>query len=60
MIAGLRTFLEEHRDRAVGGLMLLGGDETFWIAADVLTTPGWQVLDRPSHVNQCEAWIINM
>jgi uncharacterized protein len=44
MIAGMRAFLEEHRDRAVGGLVLHGGDETFWIAADVLAAPWWQVI----------------
>ncbi len=40
--AGLRLFLEEH-DEAVGGLLLHGGSETFWIAPRVLATPWWQV-----------------
>ncbi len=44
MLTGMHAFLQEHHDRVRGGLVLHGGEETFWIAANVLATPWWQVL----------------
>lgn len=41
---GLRAFLQEYDNIALGGLLLYGGDETFWISEGVLATPWWKVL----------------
>ncbi len=41
---GLLAFREEYGDRVRGGLLLHGGDATFWVAKDVLATPWWTVL----------------
>ncbi len=41
---GLRTFLQEYNDIAIGGLLLHGGDETMWLSDGVLATPWWKVL----------------
>ncbi|HKZ74878.1 MAG TPA: hypothetical protein VJ011_12485 [Steroidobacteraceae bacterium] len=40
----LRTFLQEYRNDALGGLLLHGGEETFWISEGVLATPWWKVI----------------
>ncbi|HMN44182.1 MAG TPA: ATP-binding protein [Povalibacter sp.] len=41
---GLRLFLEEYGTDALGGLLLHGGEETFWISERVLATPWWKVI----------------
>ncbi|MDR2215974.1 MAG: ATP-binding protein [Nevskiaceae bacterium] len=41
---GLRVWLNEYRDEALGGLLLHGGEETFWIAERVLAVPWWKVI----------------
>lgn len=41
--AGVRLFLDEYGN-AIGGLLLHGGEETFWISNGVLATPWWRVL----------------
>jgi predicted AAA+ superfamily ATPase len=41
---GLLAFREEYGNRVRGGLLLHGGDATFWVAKDVLATPWWTVL----------------
>lgn len=40
----LRVFLEEYGAHALGGLILHGGKETFWISEGVLATPWWRVI----------------
>ncbi len=41
---GLRTFLQEYGDDALGGILLHGGEDTFWISERVLATPWWKVI----------------
>jgi hypothetical protein len=41
---GLRAFLQEYGDDVVGGILLHGGDETFWISERVLAAPWWKVI----------------
>jgi predicted AAA+ superfamily ATPase len=41
---GLRTFLAEYGKDVIGGLLLHGGDETFWISDGVLAAPWWKVI----------------
>jgi hypothetical protein len=36
--------MEEYADRVIGGLVLHGGEETFWISSKVLATPWWRVM----------------
>ena len=40
----LRTFLCDYADDALGGLLLHGGDRTFWISEGVLAAPWWKVI----------------
>lgn len=42
--AGLRLFRQEYGERFAGGLLLHGGEETQWLAEDVLAAPWWRVL----------------
>ncbi|HEU0015241.1 MAG TPA: DUF4143 domain-containing protein, partial [Longimicrobium sp.] len=42
--AHLRTFLDEYPRATRGGLLLHGGDETFWITERVLAAPWWRVV----------------
>ena len=44
MVAGVRAFLDEYKDRVRGALVLHTGDETFWIGNGILATPWWKVL----------------
>lgn len=41
---GLRAFLEEYSDTAVGGLLLHTGEDVFWMHDRVLAVPWWRVL----------------
>jgi predicted AAA+ superfamily ATPase len=41
---GLRTFLQEYGDDALGGLLLYGGERIFWISERVLAAPWWKVI----------------
>jgi predicted AAA+ superfamily ATPase len=41
---GLRSFLLEYGDTALGGLLLHGGDSTLWISAGVLAVPWWRII----------------
>lgn len=41
---GLRSFLQEYGEAAIGGLLLHGGTETFWISERVLAVPWWRVI----------------
>jgi predicted AAA+ superfamily ATPase len=40
---GLRSFLQEYGNTALGGLLLHGGDSTFWLASGVLAVP-WSTI----------------
>ena len=41
---GPRVFLNEYGSDVVGGVLLHGGEETFWISEGVLATPWWKVM----------------
>lgn len=43
-MGGMRTFMEDHGDKAKGGILLHDGEQTFWIAKNVLATPWWRVV----------------
>lgn len=43
-LASIRAFSEEYGRRVLGGLVLHGGEDTFWIAEGVLATPWWRVI----------------
>jgi predicted AAA+ superfamily ATPase len=43
-VRGMRIFLDEYPDLAVGGLVLYSGDETFWIGDRILVVPWPRVL----------------
>jgi predicted AAA+ superfamily ATPase len=43
-VKGLRTFLQEYGDDALGGLLLYGGERIFWISERVLAAPWWKVI----------------
>lgn len=43
-LGNMRAFLDDLGDRAVGGLLLHCGEETFWIAERVLAAPWWRVM----------------
>ena len=42
--AVLELFLRQYGDRVPGGLLLYGGERTFWIKPRVLAVPWWKVL----------------
>jgi predicted AAA+ superfamily ATPase len=41
---GLRSFLQEYPTDALGGLLLHGGENTFWLSEGVLAAPWWKVI----------------
>lgn len=41
---GLRAFLQEYADTALGGVLLYGGEKIFWISEGVLAVPWWKVI----------------
>ena len=41
--AGLRAFLDEYADLAVGGLLLHGGRETLTLGRGIVAVPWWRV-----------------
>jgi len=41
---GLRALLREYPADALGGLLLHGGKDTFWIAEGVLAAPWWKII----------------
>jgi predicted AAA+ superfamily ATPase len=43
-IQGLRTFLAEHPKQALGGIVLHGGIETYWLDERIVAVPWWRVL----------------
>ncbi len=42
--SGLRAFLTEYSDIAIGGLLLHGGDDIVKLAKDVVAVPWWRVM----------------
>jgi predicted AAA+ superfamily ATPase len=40
----LLTFCERNADSVSGGLLLHGGEQTFWLAEGILATPWWRVV----------------
>lgn len=43
-VPGLRAFLDEYGDLAIGGLVLHGGQETYRLDARIVATPWWRVV----------------
>jgi predicted AAA+ superfamily ATPase len=43
-LKGLRVFLDEYADLAIGGLVLHGGDEIYRLSGDVVAAPWWKVV----------------
>lgn len=43
-IQGLRAFLDEHPGSARGGVVLHGGDESYWLDEKVVAVPWWRVM----------------
>ena len=43
-LANMRSFSDEYGGQVIGGLLLHGGEETFWIAKNVLAAPWWRVV----------------
>lgn len=43
-LGNLRAFMSDYADQVPGGLLLHTGQETFWIAKNVLAAPWWSVL----------------
>ncbi|MCY4340666.1 MAG: ATP-binding protein [Gammaproteobacteria bacterium] len=41
---GLRLFREEHEGACVGGLLLHGGSDTFWMSEGILCAPWWKII----------------
>lgn len=41
---GLRAFLEEHPRQARGGVVIHGGEETYWMDEKILAAPWWRVM----------------
>lgn len=39
-----RSFLQQYGARALGGIVLHGGEESYWLGRRVLATPWWRVL----------------
>jgi predicted AAA+ superfamily ATPase len=43
-VPGLRAFLEEHPRQARGGVVLHGGEESYWLDDKILAVPWWRVM----------------
>lgn len=41
---GVRAFLDMYAETAIGGIVLHGGDECYWIDEDILAVPWWRVM----------------
>lgn len=42
--AHIKTFFDEYGKQVCGGLVLHGGDQTYWLGDKILATPWWRVL----------------
>jgi hypothetical protein len=43
-VAHLKTFCAEYESEAGGGVILHGGDESYWLGDRILAVPWWQVM----------------
>ena len=43
-IQGLRSFLAEHPRQARGGVVVHGGDESYWLDEKIVAVPWWRVM----------------
>lgn len=43
-VPGLRTFLTEHPKSARGGIVLHGGNDSYWLDEKILAVPWWRVM----------------
>jgi predicted AAA+ superfamily ATPase len=43
-LTGLRVFLDEYADLAIGGLVLHGGEDTYRLSERIVATPWWRVM----------------
>lgn len=43
-VPGLRTFLAEHPKSARGGIVLHGGNDSYWLDEKILALPWWRVM----------------
>ncbi|MGH8284913.1 MAG: hypothetical protein ACRETT_04005, partial [Steroidobacteraceae bacterium] len=43
-IRGLRAFLAEHPRRARAGVVLHGGNESYWLDEKIVAVPWWRVM----------------
>ena len=43
-ISGLRAFLDEHPKQALGGIVLHGGEESYWLDDRILAAPWWRII----------------
>lgn len=41
---GLRVFLQEYGSDTLGGILLHGGEATYWISTGVLAVPWWKII----------------
>ena len=56
-LASMYVFPQEYADHAPAGLLLHTGEQTFWIARNVLTMPWWKVIwNRASPVRWPNGW----
>jgi predicted AAA+ superfamily ATPase len=43
-LAAMRLFQDEYGDAVLGGLVLHGGTDTYWIADGILAAPWWKIM----------------
>jgi uncharacterized protein len=43
-VRGMRTFLSDHAKTARGGVVLHGGDDSYWIDEKIIAVPWWRVM----------------
>lgn len=43
-VPGLRAFLDEHPKSARGGVVLHGGDDSYWLDDKIIAVPWWRVM----------------
>jgi hypothetical protein len=43
-VTALESFRRQYGERVAGGVLLYGGERTFWIRLGILAAPWWKVL----------------
>jgi hypothetical protein len=43
-VTGMQAFLDEHPRQAMGGVVLHGGNDSYWMDERILAVPWWRVL----------------